>query len=142
MRAIFRTINDSLSISETLFKFKHIIPKVNEVVQIASQYQLKFVIIQVFNEVVSVQTFKGTARGLVKIVSEGISIIHGFFLKLQYGLVTQGQNMATFWTSESEEVSDSTQSVGTGISSESEETTDSSQSISTGDTEENIEGGN
>jgi len=135
-------VNDSLSISETLFKFKHIIPKVNEAIQIVSHYQLRFVIVQVYNEIISVQTFKGTARGLVKVVSEGISVIHGFFLKLQYGLVTQGQNMATFWTSESESTTDSSQTTGTGISEETESTTDSSQSISTGYTEEDIEGGN
>ena len=50
--------------------------------------------------------------------------------------------MGTFWTGESEETADSTQSTSTGIPSESEETADSSQSISSGDTSENVEGGN
>jgi hypothetical protein len=96
----------------------------------------------VYNEIISVQTFKGTARGLVKVVSEGISVIHGFFLKLQYGLVTQGQTSGTYWTSQSESTSESSQSCGTGISSESESCSDPSETISSGDTSESVEGGN
>ena len=55
--------------------------------------------------------------------------------------VVETQNLATYWNSESESTTDSSQSIGTGISSESESTSDSSQTISSGDTEESVEGG-
>ena len=93
-------------------------------------------------ESISIQTFRQRIRTLLKVVSESVSVAHGFFVKLQYGLVTQGQTQSTYWTSESQPVTDSSQSTGTGISSESESTADSSQSISSGDNQESVEGGN
>ena len=93
-------------------------------------------------ESISIQTFRQRIRTLLKVVTESVSIVHGFFLKLQHVLVTQGLTQGTFWTSESESCADSTNSTGTGISSESESCGDTSQTISSGDTEESIEGGN
>jgi hypothetical protein len=98
--------------------------------------------VYVITESISIQTFRQKIRTLLKVVTESVSIVHGFFLKLQYGLVTQGQTQSTYWTSESSSTTDTSQTTSTGINSESESTADSSQTISSGDTQESVEGGN
>jgi hypothetical protein len=98
--------------------------------------------VYVITESISIQTFRQKIRTLLKVVTESVGVVHDFFLKLQYGLVTQGQTQSNYWTSNSESCADSSNSTGTGISSESESCGDTSQTISSGDTQESVEGGN
>ena len=88
-----------------------IIPKVNETIQAFEVFQLRFVVIQVYNESVSIQSFRTRIRVLVKIFTEGISIIDLFAKNLQFGLVKQSRVGRIIGRGKTVRVSDKTKDV-------------------------------
>ena len=116
-------------------------PKINETIGIAFSHFDAMGKVYVVAETISITHIRQRIRVLLKVVSEGLGIVHSFIRKLQDGAVYQTQTMSNYWTSESQSCDDSTNSTGTGISSENESCENTSQNISSGDTEESVEGG-
>jgi hypothetical protein len=81
------------------------------------------------NEVVSIQTFKGIARGLVKIMSETISTTETIIKKLQDGAVRITKTLKIHDRDKTENIYDR---------SESEKTHDKDKSVDVHDRDKNV----
>ena len=100
-----------MNIAESIFKFKHIIPKINEGVSLATSFYFPMGKVYVISTIISIGETRLGIRSLKRMINNTINIAETLASNLQEGLVKTSRAMGTFARGRTVRVSDKTKDV-------------------------------
>ena len=111
LRIIVRSIDESLNISESIYKFKHITPIINEVIEMAHTFSNPMGKVYVVISGISIGEARLRIMSLLRVVDKSVAITEDLSKLLQEGLVKTSRAMGTFTRGKTVRVSDKTKDV-------------------------------
>ena len=138
LRVLGRIINETASVTENFYKKWS--RSFSETVSILTQLQPRFEVLVIVIESISIQSFKGTARSLVKRFAESVSVVDSFAKKLQDGAVYVTRTLRIHGRNRTRKINDRTKSQRVDDKDKTIETNDRDKNVKTYKRGKNIKG--
>jgi len=104
-------VGESINIAESIFKFKHIIPKINEGISLASSFYFPMGKVYVVINSMSIGEVRLGVMSLKRMINNTMNVVETLASNLQEGLVKTSRTMGTFARGRTVKVSDKTKDV-------------------------------